>query len=682
MWAHARALILAAALVGLVSASPEHRQHQQQLLQQQQQQQDVFSVQPLPTQRCATTVPVNGLQLTPSEEELLQHICWPEDGATIAAETLGASRGVPAGVNCTVVPWCDADGAVCTEVCERGSVYVAPWLAHAIKQQVKLVQGLPLCYATMLGTHNSAITLADGYGNLDEYFQGFFKYIKWALHDFSNAPLHTNNQLLSLTDQLNLGVRGVEVDVHWVAGVMRIAHCGGLHVPLFNKLIDAVNLVARLLHRPIRWDTESLGCQPSLSSIPVLEQRLLTDALQEIRDWMDAPGNSDEFLLLYFDDQPNLQTWGKLGHLLNDTLATFPRSWIFSAEDKEAWGPGWPTQRELLAAGKRLLLVSGTDYGADMQPLIFARGQALCGWSEPSLAAVDGTPQCQVTDQGSVEPRPLFDGVLTRVISCELQYGPMNCDFVWRGTNHPLFDEVTLPPVMGCGLNMPSPDHLTPDRAAATIWSWAPGHPFDPAWELASSTAGGSTVDGSSSRKAAEWLAAAAGRVKAASVPAASRVAAAAANCGVLSAGDSRWRAAPCTLPSLPSACRRRNATLGAADGGWVLNATLARGSCPEGAEYDLPRHPRENYLLAAALQHAGHEAAWLPLHGPEWSTEGWPAAQQQRQPTDKRRVVLHAVLPAAGGLALLALAGGGAVAGHRALLRRRQSPGLYQALG
>ncbi len=24
-----------------------------------------------------------------------------------------------------------------------------------------------------------------------------------------------------------------------VAGVMRIAHCGGLHVPLFNKLIDA-----------------------------------------------------------------------------------------------------------------------------------------------------------------------------------------------------------------------------------------------------------------------------------------------------------------------------------------------------------------------------------------------------------------------------------------------------------
>jgi hypothetical protein len=49
-------------------------------------------------------------------------------------------------------------------------------------------------------------------------------------------------------------------------------------------LAGAVNLVARLLHRPIRWDTESLGCQPSLSSIPVLEQRLLTDALQVRHD--------------------------------------------------------------------------------------------------------------------------------------------------------------------------------------------------------------------------------------------------------------------------------------------------------------------------------------------------------------------------------------------------------------
>lgn len=153
-----------------------------------------------------------------------------------------------------------------------------------------------------------------------------------------------------------------------VGGILRIAHCGGLHVPQLNKLIDAINFVARLLHRHIRWDTETLGCVPSLSSIPSQEQRLLTDAMQvrwggagggggtrwkagsvdpavvvhaglceplpahltnclagwlagpllsigaqEIKGWMDAPQNADEFLILYFDDQPNLKTWVRAG---------------------------------------------------------------------------------------------------------------------------------------------------------------------------------------------------------------------------------------------------------------------------------------------------------------------------------------------------------------------------------
>ena len=44
----------------------------------------------------------------------------------------------------------------------------------------------------------------------------------------------------------------------------------------------------------------------------------------------------------------------------------------------------------------------------------------------------------------------------------------------------PLLDEETLPDVSLCALNMPSPDLLTPSKVAATIWSWAPGHPMNP----------------------------------------------------------------------------------------------------------------------------------------------------------------------------------------------------------
>jgi hypothetical protein len=47
--------------------------------------------------------------------------------------------------------------------------------------QTELARRLPLCLATLLGTHNSAITLADGYGNRDAYFQQYFRWIKWVV---------------------------------------------------------------------------------------------------------------------------------------------------------------------------------------------------------------------------------------------------------------------------------------------------------------------------------------------------------------------------------------------------------------------------------------------------------------------------------------------------------------------
>lgn len=44
-----------------------------------------------------------------------------------------------------------------------------------------------------------------------------------------------------------------------------------------------------------------------------------------------------------------------------------------------------------------------------------------------------------------------------------------------------MLDELSLLAVAACGVNMPCPDLLTPQRAAAAIWSWAPGHPYSAA---------------------------------------------------------------------------------------------------------------------------------------------------------------------------------------------------------
>ena len=53
-----------------------------------------------------------------------------------------------------------------------------------------------------------------------------------------------------------------------------------------------------------------------------------------------------------------------------------------------------------------------------------------------------------------------------------------------KGTPHcrPVLDEKNLPEVTACGLNMPCPDLLTPQRAAGAIWTWAPGQPYDADW--------------------------------------------------------------------------------------------------------------------------------------------------------------------------------------------------------
>ena len=94
----------------------------------------------------------------------------------------------------------------------------------------------------------------------------------------------------------------------FLQGALRIAHCGGYHGEI-DLLIDAVNIVAKLLGHPIHWDSETIGCNPSLSSIPVKDQRTFLSALEEIAAWQAQPGNEQEFLVLYLDDQADLGDW-------------------------------------------------------------------------------------------------------------------------------------------------------------------------------------------------------------------------------------------------------------------------------------------------------------------------------------------------------------------------------------
>ncbi len=122
------------------------------------------------------------------------------------------------------------------------------------------------------------------------------------------------------------------------------------------------------------------------------------------------------------------------------------------------------------------------EHTQNNQPLLFHQ--------TPTHNKVDlqVAPACSLVHPKSGRVEPMHAGRLLRTMTCELMYGPMNCDFVYHGVNAPLLDEYAMPQVMACGLNIPSPDLLTPERTKSTVWTWAPGHPFD--------TSGGSSSGG------------------------------------------------------------------------------------------------------------------------------------------------------------------------------------------
>jgi hypothetical protein len=124
--------------------------------------------------------------------------------------------------NCTLVDKCSGDKSVCSQVCDRGTVAVPDWLQSTLAYQRNLAFSGQFCYAQIPASHNSAITLADGFGNRDQLFNRNLDADKWWSY------LKTNNQVLSMTDQLDIGIRFLEIDTHFFLNDLHTGHCGTL----------------------------------------------------------------------------------------------------------------------------------------------------------------------------------------------------------------------------------------------------------------------------------------------------------------------------------------------------------------------------------------------------------------------------------------------------------------------
>lgn len=138
---------------------------------------------------------------------------------------------------------------------------------------------------------------------------------------------------------------------------------------------------------------------------------------------------------------------------------------VFTPVDKQRYTPqGWTLSiNQMLQMGKKVIFVSRSDYGGEMNSTVFARdGPDVCNWNEPDYTNFQPFPNCQVG--GS----QMNNGQILRMPTCDLVYGPLDCGFNW-GSNTGLLTPETIPPLVQCNFNIPSPDLIDIDKMKAYV---------------------------------------------------------------------------------------------------------------------------------------------------------------------------------------------------------------------
>lgn len=288
--------------------------------------------------------------------------------------------------------------------------YEAGWAHRAHGLQRALMDPLPLRLTLFPHTHNSfnAEAYAPTLSGLDP------------------------NQHYSLTDQLRMDLRGLELDLHWFPSPAQ----GGFGPILCHGNDDVVDHAGCTLERPF------------------------AAGLQELAAWLaEHPG---EVLLLYFEDHLG-------GAEAHDAAA---------AQLEAALGPwllrpapggcaaGRPlelSRADILARGAQALVVSSCGEGQAWRGLVF-------DYHANNIESVPFTPY---PDCGGLS-RATYDAKFVRFFEDRTWFGHMV-----TGAPQGLIDAATAADMVRCGANMPGFDLLAPGdgRLDALLWSWAREEP-------------------------------------------------------------------------------------------------------------------------------------------------------------------------------------------------------------
>jgi hypothetical protein len=256
---------------------------------------------------------------------------------------------------------------------------------------------------------------------------------------FSTLTNQDANQVYSLTDQLDMDVRFIELDLHWVPSPFGTADTGGNWVTLCHGNSGYVPDV----HLGCTWD------------------RPLQDGLAEISAWLDA--HPDEFVYLYLENQLG---GGSAAHTVAAQLleAAFPGDEIYrpAAESPCADMPLDVSRAAMQAAGARVLLVgncgAGDGLGTPWGTVVHQRGAL---WEEGGSAPYDEG------DCAADRSARLTEGVFRRWFGDSTWLTAMvsgSTDISATGSAR----------MTACGVNIIGFDQLQPDdgKLASLVWSW------------------------------------------------------------------------------------------------------------------------------------------------------------------------------------------------------------------
>lgn len=321
------------------------------------------------------------------------------------------------------------DGRVISE--QQIAKFRRSWVFRALTLQRELAWRAPLYEQQIAGTHNTF--------NASSYD---LPLTGKPLYYFPTLTNQDPNQVYSITDQLRMGIRGIEIDLHWVPSIYGNLSTGGYWVDVCHgqsTLIPATTL------------TVHVGCTID---------RSLQNTLREIRAWLD--GHPHQFLLIYLENQLDgkPQAHNVAASLLQHGLGRLiyrPPAGLRS--DHCAQMPYSTSEAQMDRTGARVLLVGNCGPGA-WNHWVFTRGAA---WNEGGNPSTYGKADC-LADRTAREAHTTFRRWY--------EESPL-LEALMHATQ-------TLTPkatrrMVQCGVNLTGWDQLTPadGRLKAFVWSWA-----------------------------------------------------------------------------------------------------------------------------------------------------------------------------------------------------------------